>query len=81
MNTASGRADDLCGYDPPGPGVSRSAEYCFRRYISETQSVFRERPCRPGARTAETLTLDRNAQARAMAAISSGPWAAHGGGP
>jgi len=47
-------------------------EYCFRRYLTETMGVFRN-DLPPGSQNAQTLTLDRNAQARAMSAIFVGP--------
>jgi len=72
MNTAfwqSRMTSAVTTHRAPGFQVG---EYCFRRYISETQSVFRN-DLAPGSQNAETLTLDRNAQARAMAAIFVGP--------
>ncbi|HOU52691.1 MAG TPA: hypothetical protein PLQ97_02040 [Myxococcota bacterium] len=72
MNTAfwqSRMTSAVTTHRAPGFGVG---EYCFRRYISETEAVFRN-DLAPGSPNAQTLTIDRDAQARAMAAIFVGP--------
>ena len=47
-------------------------EYCFRRYISETDGVYRN-DLPPGTANSLTLTVERNSQARSMAAMFVGP--------
>lgn len=72
MNTAfwqSRMTSAVTTHRAPGFQVG---DYCFRRYISETEAVFRN-DLPPGSPNARTLTIDRNAQARAMAAIFVGP--------
>ena len=56
---------------PRAPGF-QIGEYCFRRYTSETDGMYRN-DLPTGTANAQSLTVDRNAQARSMATMFVGP--------